>query len=279
MTRPDPRRCAVLAVVLAVATPAGGVRAADVAELMAGREVTLVVHDIGSGETRRYDADRAAERFGPCSTFKIPNTLIALDTGVVDGPGFLLRWDPERDLRQPWHTDRRWETVAQDHTLRSAFENSIVWYYQEIARRIGATRMTAALERFDYGNRDISSGIDRFWLGESLQISANEQVVFLVRLLDGAFGSDRTRAILDDVMTVETGEAYRLAAKTGLCRTPGGRPAGWYVGYVERPGRPAVVFALHMEGETWDDVMPHRVPLTRAALAALGVLPATAGVP
>lgn len=272
------RRLPGIAIAASVALAAHAV-AGDVGDLFEGLDVTLVVHHVDGKTILRHDADRAAERFGPCSTFKIPNTLVALDTGVADGPDFLLHFDPKRDLRQPYHSDRRWETVARDHTLRSAFENSVVWYYQEIARRIGASRMTAALETFDYGNRDISSGIDRFWLGESLLISADEQVRFVGRVLGGEFGSDRSRAWLDDIMTVESGDSYRLAGKTGLCRTPGGRPAGWYVGYVVRPEQGPVVFALHMEGDTWDDVMPRRVPLARAALIELGVLPAPEPAP
>jgi beta-lactamase class D len=33
-----------------------------------------------------------------------------------------------------------------------------VWYYQQLAERIGAERMQLYLERINYGNRDISAG-------------------------------------------------------------------------------------------------------------------------
>ena len=45
--------------------------------------------------------------------------------------------------------------------------------------------MQARLSRLGYGNADISSGLDSFWLGGSLRISPREQVALLARL---AFG-------------------------------------------------------------------------------------------
>jgi beta-lactamase class D len=40
--------------------------------------------------------------------------------------------------------------------------NSVYWYFQEMARRVGPTRMQTYLDRFQYGNRNISGGIDKF---------------------------------------------------------------------------------------------------------------------
>ncbi|MGH8726962.1 MAG: penicillin-binding transpeptidase domain-containing protein [Burkholderiales bacterium] len=42
--------------------------------------------------------------------------------------------------------------------------NSVVWYYQELARRIGRERLQAYVDRFEYGNQNISGRIDQFWL-------------------------------------------------------------------------------------------------------------------
>jgi beta-lactamase class D len=50
----------------------------------------------------------------------------------------------------------------RDHTLASAIRFSVVWYFQEIARRIGAARMQRYVDAFQYGNRDLSGGVDRF---------------------------------------------------------------------------------------------------------------------
>lgn len=93
---------------------------------------------------------------------KVQNTLIALETGVASGFDFALAWDSVAAPQQSW-----WPAAwARDHTLRTALPNSVVWYYQELARRIGAQRIQRYVDGFGYGNRDISGGIDQFWLFE-----------------------------------------------------------------------------------------------------------------
>src|SRR5262249_39506123 len=71
---------------------------------------------------------------------------------------------------------------AHDQTLQSAMRNSVVWYFQRLAERLGSAREADYLRRFDYGNHDPSSGLTTFWLGGSLQISPEEQMRFLLRL-------------------------------------------------------------------------------------------------
>ena len=56
-------------------------------------DATFVVLDARSGAITRYNTARASQRFVPASTFKIANTLIALETGVVSGADFPIAWD------------------------------------------------------------------------------------------------------------------------------------------------------------------------------------------
>src|SRR5690606_19074699 len=151
----------------------------DLAPLFGDVQGTFVLLDLQTGERVVHDAERARTGFIPASTFKIPNTLIALETGVASGAEFFLAWDSVAAPREDWWPDA-W---ARDNTLRTALPASVVWFYQELARRIGAERMHEYLERFGYGNRDISGGIDQFWLTGGLRISAEEQVDFLRRFL------------------------------------------------------------------------------------------------
>ena len=197
-----------------------------------------MVRDVVAGRTVRHDPARGATRTSPCSTFKIPNSLIGLETGVVSDASFVLPWDGVRRPREEWN---------RDHDLRSALSHSVVWYYQELARRVGPDRMQKWVSAFSYGNEDISGGIDRFWLGSSLRVSPDEQVDFLGRLHAGELPvSPRSVAIVKEILLQDApgpGIAYR--GKTGSCQDPGApQPHGWWVGSVEK------------------------------ALAALGVLPA-----
>src|SRR5262245_17442225 len=113
----------------------------------AGTEGTIVVLDAKASRFTVHDRRRAETGLPPHSTFKIANSLIALETGVAldaDQPTF--PWDGVARKIADW--DR-------DHTLRTAFKASVVPVYQEIARRIGAERMKQHVAALDYGNRDI----------------------------------------------------------------------------------------------------------------------------
>lgn len=236
-----------------------------------GIEGTFVVLDPATDRLRVYNMDRAQRRFIPASTFKIANSIIALETGVADGADFALSWDstaaPPADFwPQSWR---------QDHVLRTAFRNSVVWYYQEIARRIGAERMAAHLHALDYGNGDTGGGIDRFWLDGDLRISPMEQVRFLRRLYEGTLGVDaNTTAALKDVMLLEETAAYRLSGKTGTAELTETRELGWLVGFVEVGGG-VHYYALNMEGEqVWEEWPPQvRIGLVKSLLQELEVVP------
>ena len=232
----------------------------------------FVLLDGQTGRKRVYNLERAGTRFLPVSTFKIPNSLIALETGVAAGPDFALAWDSTAVRPEPWWP-RSWK---RDQTLRTAFQNSVYWFYQELARRIGPDTMQAYLERFDYGNQDIAPAVDTFWLDGNLRISPREQVDFLRRFYFDELGlSARTTAAVKDIMLMEETPMYRLSGKTGTAEVTSTRELGWLVGYVERGG--AVHFyALNMEGEqVWEAWPPQqRIDLVRTLLGHLEVIPA-----
>jgi len=99
----------------------------------------------------------------------------AVETDVVADINSTLIWDKKSYPEEAWWP-RSW---IKQHNLKSAIKHSVVPLYRDIAWKIGTERMTAFLTRFDYGNQDISSGIDSFWLNGSIKISATEQVRFL----------------------------------------------------------------------------------------------------
>ncbi len=122
---------------------------------------------------------RASERFSPASTFKIANSLIALETNILSGTDQVLSVDLETYPEQSWWMPN-WATDTFD--LRGAFQNSVFPIYQSISSDIGSDTMCEYLTCFDYGNQDISSGIDNFWVAGSMKISALEQIEFLQKV-------------------------------------------------------------------------------------------------
>ncbi len=232
-------------------------------------EGTFVLLDGQTGAFQRYNEARADTRYLPASTYKIPNSLIALETGVAKDKDFEIAWDSKRNPRQPW-----WPAAwAQNHTLETALQNSAVWYYQEVARRIGAERMQAYVDRFNYGNRDISGGIDQFWLTGALRISANEQVEFLRRFYVNQFGlSERTVKMTKDILVLEQTPDYRLSGKTGWAGfgEPGATQTAWLVGYLERQGD-VYYFALNVDVKKSQDAAA-RMKIVRGVFGDLGLL-------
>ena len=208
---------------------------------------SAVILDLNSSEKRVFGM-RADEKFSPCSTFKILNSMIALDSGVVKDENEVIKWDGIKREYPAWN---------QDHTMRSAIAVSAVWFYQELASRIGEQRMKEYVIRVKYGNADTSNTLTDFWLGNgSLKISLNEQVDFLSRLMRNDL--DFPQHVMDtlkDIITLEKSDTYLLGGKTGSC---GG--AGWFVGFVQNHDK-TTVFAFNIKGEGANGVEAKKIAL------------------
>ena len=186
------------------------------------------------------DKDRSGEAMLPASTYKVPNSLIALETGVVEDPDKdIFKWDGVKRSIEAWN---------RDHTLRSAIAASAVPVYQEIARRIGEARMQKYVDLFEYGNRNIGGGIDQFWLTGDLRIDPVQQIDFLDRLRRGVLPiSKRSQDLVRDILPVTKIGDATIRAKSGLLGAEVGKPSlGWLVGWAEK-GSAQTVFALNMD--------------------------------
>lgn len=223
---------------------------------------TMLVYDEADARYDVFDRERAETPFSPASTFKIFNALTALETGVIEDEHATFRWDGTKRWNAEWN---------RDHDLVSGMKYSVVWYYQELARRIGAERMQQRIDKAGYGNRDISGGIDRFWLGSSLKISAAGQIAFLRRLAAGTLPfSERSQDIVRRITLVEETADYTMHAKTGWTSIDGRPDLGWYVGWIDRGGK-RWFFALNIDVKDGD--APKRALLARALLVKVGALP------
>ncbi|MFA5060661.1 MAG: penicillin-binding transpeptidase domain-containing protein [Candidatus Omnitrophota bacterium] len=208
-------------------------------------DAALVIYNRSADETINTSPALSARRLSPCSTFKIYNTLIGLELGLIKGPDDpWYEWDGVRRDINDWN---------RDLTLREAFRVSAVPAYQILARQIGMKRMKKYIDRINYGTKDISAGIDIFWLDRSgivsIMISADEQVALLNKLLDGKLPfADKNIAKLKDVMLVSKSEKGTLYGKTGSGMGIDGKwSLGWFVGFLEHSGT-TYVFACNITG-------------------------------
>lgn len=227
---------------------------------------TIALFDSSSGSLTCSDVAACQRTVLPASTFKIPNALIALELGVVEDSETLIQWDGQPRVVTDWN---------QDHTLRTAMRVSCVPCFQWIARSVGTERMKEWVQRFDYGNRDISGGIDRFWLTGALRISPIQQIDFLRRLEGEKLGvGHRSMEILRDILALDVGQSHVFRGKTGLSRPPESKSlVGWFVGWVEIDER-RIFFATLVDGVGPEvDILPLRRRLTERILRAENALP------
>lgn len=231
-----------------------------------GATGAILLRRLSDGAEWTGGGERVERRFLPASTFKIPNALIILETGVVA--------DPDLDVLA-WDGVERSSGWDQDQTLRTAFRRSAVWAFQRWAREVGHERMGEAMSRLAYGNAEIGGpdAIHLFWLEGPLEISAREQVDFLARLHARALPvRAEVQDQVIDIMRHRTGADWTLYAKTGWANRDAPNH-GWFVGWLEAgEGADAEtwLFAVNvdLDYETGEGALRER--LARAALVAAG---------
>ncbi|PWL23196.1 MAG: class D beta-lactamase [Synechococcus sp. XM-24] len=230
----------------------------------AGVEGTFVMLDERNNVLRGYNRVRAEQRFSPASTFKIPNSLIALSLGVVANPDELIPYkgDPNPFMRE-------WLVPMG---MRGAIKVSNVPLYQELARRIGLQRMQSALQQLQYGNEQTGGNVTTFWLRGPLAISALEQTQFLLGLAKRTLPFPVVaQQQVAEITRIDGRPGWSLHAKTGWQNAPGAG-VGWWVGWVQR-GDEVTPFALNIAMAGSGDAHK-REQLGRRSLQLMGVLPA-----
>lgn len=257
--------CALLVIIpLLSASAADWKENTKVAEIFkaAGVDGTFVLYDVATGAYIGYNKDRAEKRFVPASTFKIPNSLIGLSVGAVKSVDEIL---PYRGHPKPF--TKAWE---KDMGLREAIVVSNVPIYQELARRIGLERMRDNVSKMNYGNREIGTSVDTFWLNGPLKISAVEQTQFLAKLAQGTLPFPETsQKSVRDIARLDKGSNWTLYGKTGWENGPD-PGVGWWVGWVQKEDR-VYVFALNIDIQKESDAVK-RIELGKASLMALGII-------
>lgn len=186
---------------------------------------SILIYDVKNKTYYSNDFNWAKTGIIPASTFKIPNSIIALETGVIKNDSVVFKWNGEKRKFKKWE---------EDLTFKKAFQVSCVPCYQEIARKIGVKRMKSYLKKINYPGMVFDSlTIDNFWLEGKSKISQMQQIGFLERLYFSKLPiSERTENIMKNIMLIEKTETYVLSGKTGW-GMHNEMNNGWFVGYLE----------------------------------------------
>ena len=195
--------------------------------------------DNAQGDFTIYNLKRFRDSaYLPASTFKIVNSLIGIQTGVIKDEKMVIPWDGIKRWNPDWN---------KDLSMAEAFRVSAVPYYQEVARRIGKDTMQRWIDSLHYGNRNISGPVDSFWLNNHLKITPDEQLGLIKKLyFDQLPFYQRTQEIVRGVMLREENANYKLSYKTGWGNSENGHEIGWIVGWLEENRHP-YFFVLNIE--------------------------------
>jgi beta-lactamase class D len=226
-------------------------------------EGCFVLYDEIGNSYVRYNSALCDSGYIPASTFKIPNSLIALEEGIIKDTSEVIRWDGHVWPNKNWN---------QDQTLRTAIKYSCVWVYVGFAEKIGIEKYSAWLKSFDYGNQNLAGPPSRFWLNGPYRISANQQIEFLRKFYNYSLPvSKRSIDIVKNFIVLEQSDSWKLSGKTGAGMLTDTDYIMWLVGYLEKDNKP-YFFAVNFKTSDFDKSSKARFLITKDILKDLKLI-------
>jgi beta-lactamase class D len=200
-------------------------------------EGSLNVYDLEEGIYYSNDIYMLNWETVPASTFKIVNSIIGLEMGLIDSTT-IFKWDGKKRGMKQWEADL---------SLKQAFQKSCVPCYQKLARQIGVDSMRHYLQKLDYGKMKVdANSIDQFWLEGDSKISAKAQINFIKRLYQKELPiKASTSSYLKEMMLIDSTAAYKLYGKTGWAIRKD-ENIGWFIGYIKSE-KGSYILASHIQ--------------------------------
>ncbi|AMO40920.1 OXA-213 family carbapenem-hydrolyzing class D beta-lactamase OXA-273 [Acinetobacter sp. BEC1-S18-ESBL-01] len=221
----------------------------------------LVIKHGRTEEVYGNDLKRASTEYVPASTFKMVNALIGLEHHKAT-PTEVFKWDGQKRLFPDWE---------KDMTLGDAMKASAIPVYQELARRIGLDLMSKEVKRIGFGNADIGSKVDNFWLVGPLKITPQQEVQFAYKLANKTLPfSKNVQEQVQSMVFIEEKNGRKIYAKSGWGWDVDPE-VGWFTGWVVQPQGEIIAFSLNLEMEKG---IPSsiRKEITYKGLEQLGIL-------
>ncbi|EPL4555503.1 OXA-24 family carbapenem-hydrolyzing class D beta-lactamase [Acinetobacter baumannii] len=180
---------------------------------------------------------RANKEYVPASTFKMLNALIGLENHKAT-TNEIFKWDGKKRTYPMWE---------KDMTLGEAMALSAVPVYQELARRTGLELMQKEVKRVNFGNTNIGTQVDNFWLVGPLKITPVQEVNFADDLAHNRLPFKlETQEEVKKMLLIKEVNGSKIYAKSGwgMGVTP---QVGWLTGWVERANGKKIPFSLNLE--------------------------------
>lgn len=228
-----------------------------------GVEGCFVLYDQSNDFFICYNPERCDSGYLPASTFKIPNSVIALEEKVIADTSQVFRWDGREWSNKEWN---------RDQTLRSAMRHSCIWVYFHIAEKVGTEKYVQYLNAFNYGNRNPGGPPTRFWLVGDLRISAFQQLEFLRKFYHNELKvSKESIDIVKDIIILEKADDYIISGKTGGTEISDNEYIMWLVGYLELD-TDVYFYALNFATDDYSETRNARLDINRSILKQIRLL-------
>jgi len=230
---------------------------------------SIVIYNLDKDQWTFSDENDANRRTIPASTFKICNSLIALEEKAI-APETIIPWDGKEKAFKG-NVVKSWNA---DTNLESAFKNSTIWFYVELSKRIKRSTYARYLKEIGYGNLNLSEKGDDFWNYGNMEISPKNQVVFLAKLYKEELPFDKKNmALVKSYMRMKIDGPYTLSGKSGW-GIKNGADIGWLIGFLETDGD-VYVYATRITADSnkvSNDFGKLRSTITLEAFRQLGVI-------
>lgn len=228
-----------------------------------GVDGCFVLYNQSDNEYIRYNSNLCDSGYIPASTFKIPNSLIALEEGVIKDTTQIVKWDGHEWPNKSWN---------QDQTLKTAMKYSCIWVYFKFSEQIGIDKYYKYVNSFDYGNKDLTGPPTRFWLAGLFRISANQQIDFLRKVYNYKLPvSKKSIDIVKEIIVLEQSDTYKLSGKTGGGLITDKDYIMWLVGYIEKDNKP-YFYAMNFKSNDFSKTNQARYEITKDILRELKLI-------
>ncbi len=201
---------------------------------------SFALYDLRENSWQLYNREGCQERIPPNSTYKIYSALCALENGIITPSKNNLSWDGVPYSIDAWN---------QNQSLKTAMQNSVNWYFNLLDEKSGYGHMAQFFHKIHYGNEDLSSGLNRYWLESSLKISPVEQTKLLKQTFTNelGFNEENIQSVKSSLLISSNG-IVSLYGKTGTGNVNGKNTSGWFIGFVETPDN-TFFFACNIQSD------------------------------
>lgn len=200
--------------------------------------------DNSTGEIIVYNMSLDTSRFSPASTFNIPLSLIALQTGVVTDEKMVIPINS---------SDSTKSNMPNQLNIVEAFKQNSIPFFYNVANKIGHDTLSAWIDRLSYGNKSAGKNLDSFWMNNVLKISPDEQLGLLKHLyFDQLPYRKSVHLLVRDMMVKEDNSAYKLSYCSSLTKDEKNNDIFWCLGWIEENRH--VYFFVNLEKSTGSSV-------------------------